>query len=187
MTQTAIRAVVKRWDWFFKLVYSWLSPRKRWRAGQSLEMKLSVIWFKQTCPVGTARWALYSRTQFFIICSRTLPTGSTKESITVVEVASGHAQMTLINAINSAHDFSVNLSPCICSQNQGTPRVHELLATQRTDKPSPGTHFSLPGDSLYRLAPAHPHNVLHFLVCSQTRFFFIRVAPWGYLWKDSAY
>ena len=44
MTQTAIRAVVKDEIDFLKiaLVYSWLSPRKRWRAGRSLEMKLSV-------------------------------------------------------------------------------------------------------------------------------------------------
>ena len=30
--------------------------------------------------------------------------------------------------------------------------------------PALGTHFSLPGDSLYELAQARPHNVLHFLV-----------------------
>ena len=51
-----------------------------------------------------------------------LLTGDTNLIRTVIEIASGtrgHVQTALINARNSAHDFGVKLSPCMCSHISG--------------------------------------------------------------------
>ena len=47
-----------------------------------------------------------------------LPTGST--NFDHVEVASGKGHDTIINTRNSAHDFSVKLSPCMCSHTDSS-------------------------------------------------------------------
>ena len=55
---------------------------------------------------------------------QTAHTGSTNSITTVVdsEVApgKGHAKTILINIDNSAHDFSVKLSPCVCSHTDSS-------------------------------------------------------------------